>query len=120
AERIQQAAGRMATLLQDLVDLSKIEAGRFVIEARPENPVELVSDAVEVLGPGAEAKQITLSWSSDTYEPVLADADRLFQVLSNLVGNAIKFTPEKGRVQLRVMYRGDWLEFAVSDSGPGV
>jgi chemotaxis family two-component system sensor kinase Cph1 len=120
AERIQQATGRMAALLQDLVDLSKIEAGRFVIEARPENPSELLSDAVDVLGPGADAKKITLSWSSDTVAPVLADSDRLFQVLSNLVGNAIKFTPEQGRIELRVVDRGDWMEFAVADTGQGI
>src|SRR5690606_15633422 len=105
AMRIQQATGRMAALLQDLVDLSKIEAGRFVIDARPENPNELLSDAVDVLAPGAESKKIGLSWSSDTTDPVLADSDRLFQVLSNLVGNAIKFTPEQGRIQLRVVRR---------------
>ncbi|HLT30262.1 MAG TPA: ATP-binding protein [Myxococcaceae bacterium] len=120
AMRIQQATGRMAALLQDLVDLSKIEAGRFVIDARPENPNELLSDAVDVLAPGAESKKIGLSWSSDTTDPVLADSDRLFQVLSNLVGNAIKFTPEQGRIQLRVVRRGDWMEFAVSDTGPGI
>jgi len=52
--------------------------------------------------------------------PVLADPDRLFQVFSNLIGNAIKFTPEQGRIELRVVQRGDWLEFSVSDTGPGI
>ncbi len=118
--RIGRAATRMNGLIHDLLDLAKIEAGRFEVTVTSVPVVDLISDAYAILTPIAEAKQIELAWSCDGELRVSADADRVFQILSNLVGNAIKFTPARGTVSLTVGHTDGWARFAIRDSGPGI
>lgn len=121
AERLQRSAERMNTLIRDLLDLSKIEAGRVTLDPRPEEAAELVEESLEALRPLAEQKRMTLTWQPPEQPMrVFADRDRVFQVLSNLLGNAIKFTQEGGTVHLRVAREGPQVRFSVQDTGPGI
>jgi len=120
-ERIQHATDRMNTLIRDLLDLAKIEAGRFAIEPLPEELESLLEECTELFHPLAGQKRISLS--QQVIQPevrVQADRERIFQVFSNLLGNAIKFTPEGGSIQLTAEPVGRAVRFAVKDTGPGI
>ena len=118
---IHRSAERMYRLIQDLLNVAAIEAGQLAI-TRSSLPVDvLVTDAVELLRPLASAKRIALVASfSPTLPPVDADRERLLQVFSNLGGNAIKFTPENGRIEIRATASDATVEFSVRDTGPGI
>jgi len=120
AERIHRAAERMATLIRDLLDVAKIEAGRFQLQIRPESVAEIVSENMLMIVPQATAKQITLQQEVLARGRVRADRERVFQILSNLLGNAVKFTPAGGTVKIRVEPKGREVLFCVADSGPGI
>ena len=120
AERIQRSVDKMNRLLHDLLDLSKIEAGRFVVQTRSEDVQEMAEDALTILRPLAEAKRITLREAFVETQKVLADRDRIFQVLCNLVGNAIKFTPEGGAITLTVQAAGAEVLVSIEDTGAGI
>ncbi len=119
-DRIQRAVDRMNALVNDLLDLAKIEAGRFELHRQDAPVEEIVEEALALLRPLAEARRITLEAEVPPVVRVNADRERVFQVLSNLVGNAIKFTPEAGRVTLHVTADERNVRFAVTDTGPGI
>ena len=117
---VRRAVDRMNSLVLNLLDLSKIEAGRF--ELSPPHAYaasHLISDAFVILAPLAESKGVHLTSSVDG-DWVNVDAERVFQVLSNLVGNAIKFTPAGGAVTVTVEREKEAVRFAVRDTGPGI
>ncbi len=119
--RIERGAWRMAVLIEDLVDMTKLEEGRFVVEPRPETVGRVVGDAMELLEPLAERKSIRLTLEiSNPEQLVQADTDRIHRVLTNLVGNAIKFTPEGGEVRLVTEQGTGHVRFTVIDSGKGI
>lgn len=118
-DHIQRAVRRMNTLLRDLLDLAKLEAGRFVLQCTRCQMNELIEESLLILRPLAEAKRITLT-SDLRGDFVKADRDRIFQVLSNLVGNAIKFTPERGNIRVRAETVNEEVRVTVTDSGPGI
>lgn len=118
---IRQAADQIDSLIQDLLDVTRLEAGRLTVDPAPEDVETLVMRSVDALRPLAEAGSITISTTLPP-EPatVLADADRVMQLLSNLIGNAIKFTSAEGRVALSVTVHANEVEFEVADSGTGI
>jgi len=120
AGRIRRSAAHMKALTDDLLDLASIEAHRFALRLRPLESRELVEDALLAASPLAEAKRLTLVVELIDVPRLEADPDRIFRVLSNLLGNAIKFTPEGGTVTIRTERRGDDLSIAVADTGPGI
>jgi PAS domain S-box-containing protein len=119
--RIKSNADRLARLINDLLDLSRIEAG---IHLKPTKlSLEMVArDVAETLKPVAEEKSITLEIKySDFNLTAWADPDRISEVFMNLVGNAIKFTPTQGKVTLSLERNGNqWVKVSVSDTGPGI
>ena len=118
---MQQAAAQMDALIQDLLDVTRIEAGRLRVSPRGVDPRRLVAEAVEAMRPLAELAGITLQASYDDDLPeVSADPERMTQVLSNVVGNALKFTPAGGRVDVRVTRAEPGLTIRVSDTGDGI
>ena len=118
---LTRAAEGMRLLIGDLVDLVRIDAGQLVVHPEPEDSAALVRDAVEFIAPLAASRQLALSVEAGANAPpVLCDRDRIQQVFSNLLGNAVKFTPPGGRVSVRVEDLGDRARFSVSDTGPGV
>jgi two-component system, chemotaxis family, sensor kinase Cph1 len=118
-DRIQRSVDQMTALIHDLLDLAKIEAGRFVLRRAAENVGEIVDETLSSLRPLAQAKRIAMTGDAIDLT-VFADRERIIQVLSNLVGNAIKFTPEGGAIRVRAERRGEQVLFTVSDNGPGI
>jgi PAS domain S-box-containing protein len=122
AEIMRRGADRMNRLIQDLLEVRRIESGRLAVEPRPESPYVLVCEALETLRPLATASNLKLKAAVRPDAPkVLADPARIQQVLANLAGNAIKFTPAGGRVVLgaKVLAESE-VRFAVADTGPGI
>ncbi|AUX42499.1 histidine kinase [Sorangium cellulosum] len=119
-ERIQRSADRMETLIHDLLDLAKIEAGRFAVSPRPARALTLLDEVLLVLLPLAEVKRISVSRSVPEDLNVRADPERFFQIMSNLIGNAVKYTPEGGAIQIEARRTHAGAQFLVRDSGPGI
>jgi chemotaxis family two-component system sensor kinase Cph1 len=118
--RVDRAAKRMHMLISDLLDLAKIEAGRFELALASCAVGELVADAAAILASQAEAKGVRLSWGEPSHLRANADAERVFQVISNIVGNAIKFTPAGGTVDVAIRDVDGSIRFTIKDSGPGI
>lgn len=122
---ISTSATALLALIEDLLDYSKIEAGRFEPEPQPMSPREIANNVVELLAARAFAKGIGLGCTVDPAVPQLISADpgRVRQVLLNLIGNAIKFT-DTGGVVLEIervrTQSVDRIRFTVSDTGPGL
>jgi signal transduction histidine kinase len=117
----QRNVGRLAVIINDLLDLSKIEAGKLEYNFEPVGLPELLDDLRATFVPQAAASSVELELAVDEPAPqVFADPQRLAQVLTNLVSNALKFTPAGGRVEVCVRPSGGWTELAVSDTGPGI
>ncbi|MET0349153.1 MAG: CHASE2 domain-containing protein [Rhizobacter sp.] len=118
----QQSGESLTALIDDLLDLSKIEANRLQVESLPFSVRQLTGDVMALLGARARNKDVVLEHrvDADVHDAVTGDARRLTQVLVNLLGNAVKFTHE-GRVDLRVR-RGDGqrVVFEVNDTGIGI
>ena len=120
AERMQRTVDRMNALVHDLLDLAKIESGRFELDRRPVPTRELVEEALLVMRPLAESKPLTITETITDTPCVEADRERIFQVFSNLLGNAIKFTPEGGAITVEATPERDAVLFTVTDTGPGI
>jgi PAS domain S-box-containing protein len=121
-ETIGRATERMNRLIQDLLDVTRVEAGKSIaIERRVVRPSAFIRDACESFVLEAREKQIRLEWDvSDEVPEVSADVGRIVQVLSNLIGNALKFTPEGGRIDVRAIKDKEGLLVSVRDSGRGI
>jgi signal transduction histidine kinase len=120
-EIVRRAADRMNRMIQDLLDVKRMESGHLTIDAKAESPDILVNDAIEMLRPLASGRSIAMEASvADDLPVVLADAARIQQVLSNLVGNAVKFTPREGRITVAADRHDTEVRFAVIDTGPGI
>jgi signal transduction histidine kinase len=118
---IERSAQAQKQLLDDLLDVSRIVSGKARLKRAETNLTDLVRLAVDSLLPTAEAKGVALK--SDLAKDIgtmSADPDRLRQVIGNLVGNALKFTPGGGRVDVRLRKDGDWVEISVTDTGKGI
>ena len=119
---IKESADRLARLIDDLLDLSVIEAGKLALHPGPFSLASLMMTVAETLKPMAEEKHIRLQAGDlDANLMAWADRDKVAQVLTNLVSNAIKFTPAGGGVDVSVRSdREEWLQIRISDTGPGI
>lgn len=121
ASTSQRLVARMTRLVNDLLDVTSIEAGRVSLQLEERDVAEVLRDTLEAFEPLAAAKGISLSAES---EPAVCvgyfDPGRILQVLANLVSNALKFTASGGRVFIRVAREGNDLCFAVNDTGLGI
>ncbi|MFP2923704.1 PAS domain S-box protein [Pyxidicoccus sp. 3LG] len=120
-DSIQRSVQRANRLIQDLLDVARMEGGCLTLERARMEVAPLVRDAVELHRALAEARSIELTASvAEDTPPVFADRERVLQILSNLMGNSLKFTPEGGRVSVRVEAEGERVRFSVSDTGAGI
>jgi two-component system OmpR family sensor kinase/two-component system sensor histidine kinase BaeS len=121
AEVIADSAGQLQTMISDLLDLARSDAGKLRIDPEP-TPVRSLTQRVgRQMRPNFEEKKqrLTVSIEKDLPE-VQADRDRIAQVLANLLTNAYKYAPEGAKVRLTASKVGEEVEFAVSDNGPGL
>ena len=112
----------LLAIINDLLDFSKLEAGKFEIENKPFNIRELVASVINLIQPHADDKQLKLICEIDDTIPqfLMGDAARIRQILLNLSWNAIKFTP-KGKVEILIETRSnDVISFSVKDTGIGI
>lgn len=118
---IQRSATRMERLIRDLLDFASIEAGQLSVDPRPHLVNGLIAEAVEAAGPLVKKRTLKVEANAvgSTLE-VLCDHDRVLQVLSNLIGNAVKFTPAGGTITLEVKEDQGEIRFAVRDTGCGI
>ena len=120
--RVQTNAEHLNLLIEDLLDLSVIESGKMDIKAKNVSLASLVIEVAENLKPVAEKKPVDLEIGSmDANLTAWADGDRIVQVLNNLIGNAVKFTPPQGKVTVAAQRDGNgWVQVSVTDTGPGI
>jgi PAS domain S-box-containing protein len=120
-ELILRSADRMARLISDLLDISSIDAGRLAVEPVPHSAASLLHEAADLFQLLATERSIRISTEvASGALGVSADRERVLQVLSNLLGNALKFTPPGGSIQLRAQPDGSAVRLSVIDTGPGV
>jgi CheY-like chemotaxis protein len=118
---IEQNAKAQSQLIEDLLDVSRIISGKFRLKAQPLEAALVIEAAIDSVRPTADAKGVRLQVVIDPDAgPVSGDADRLQQVVWNLLANAIKFTPKDGRVQVRLTQINSHIELEVSDTGQGI
>jgi two-component system sensor histidine kinase GlrK len=118
---LAEESQRLISLVNSLLDLSKMEAGMMIYTLEPASLTSVIDRAVTELGPLAESKKIKIEARVEQPMPLIKmDPDRILQALRNLVGNAVKFTPDGGRVLLSAAQKNGGVEVAVSDTGPGI
>jgi PAS domain S-box-containing protein len=120
-EIIQRASGRMSRLIQDLLDVSKIELRQLNIDPQQQEVLPILEEAHALFETRARAKLINFTYEVELdVGMVFADRYRVLQVLSNLLENAIKFSSPHGNILMRVEKVGGGLQFSVADEGPGI
>lgn len=145
ANIIHQEATRMARMVEDLLDLARIDSGQIVMKKVSLDLAQILASTVERLLPQAAQKQVQLAKKWDTLPPLMGDGDRLAQVFTNLLDNAVRHTPAGGRVTISsqvvkglprprrvraglvqadtttaLSERGDFVEVGIADTGPGI
>ncbi|HZM50142.1 MAG TPA: ATP-binding protein, partial [Vicinamibacteria bacterium] len=120
-EVIERNVRAQTQLIGDLLDVSRIITGKLRLEVSPIAVVPVVEAGVEAVRSSAEAKEITLGMELPSEMPtIVGDPDRLQQVVWNLVSNAVKFTPQGGRIDVRLRQDGSFLSLSVTDNGKGI
>ena len=119
-EIIAQESHRLIDLVNSLLDLSKMEAGMLQYQFTPTDLFFLVKESLEALAPLAEAKNISIDNKIMALQTVNVDQERMLQVLRNIIGNAIKFTPENGSITIETTEKENFIEVAVHDTGIGI
>lgn len=120
SERIRISATMMNNLIDDILNITKLEAGGGSLELITKDITDVLNDAVEILGPLASQKSIIIQQHFDYNVVMKFDHGRILQVLSNILGNAIKFTPIKGRIDIKTVQHEDGVLISISDTGPGI
>ena len=111
----------MSNLIEDLLDVSRIQDGLLVVRRALEHVPDVLGEAVDLFAHQAETKGVQLVLDVTSPGPhARLDRDRLLQALANLLDNALRLTPEGGRVTLSARSTGDLVEIRVSDTGPGI
>jgi signal transduction histidine kinase/DNA-binding response OmpR family regulator len=119
-ETVERNAIVQARLIEDMLDLSRIEQGKLVLSVGPLELVRVVEAAIDAVRPAADAKGVRLQPVLDSHATIVGDADRLQQVVWNLLSNAIKFTSKGGRVLVSLRREHSHVEVSVADTGEGI
>jgi PAS domain S-box-containing protein len=119
-ETIERNAKLLAQLVEDLLDVSRIIRGQLRLNLSNLDLASLITASLDTVRPTAQAKEIELQTQLNTLAMVMGDPDRLQQIFWNLISNAIKFTPQGGRVQVRIEREDSHVSLVVSDTGKGI
>jgi Amt family ammonium transporter len=114
------SAERLITLVNDLLEVTRLESGRAVLAPEPIDLAAVTREILDKLGPAAAARHQTVTVDTSDVPPVLIDPHLLRQAVGNFVSNAIKFTPPNGSIQIRAALDGDSVHWSVRDTGIGV
>jgi signal transduction histidine kinase len=118
---LKHAAESMTRLIRDLLDITRLESGPLPVRHQRIDVSHVVDEVVAMFNVVARARHITLHRDVPPQLPaVLGDADRLAQALSNLLGNAVKFTPDGGQIRVSVDLKPQGVRICVHDTGPGI
>lgn len=118
---LKHAADSMNRLIRDLLDVTRLESGPLPVQQSHVNLLDVVDDVVDMFQIVVRARHMTLTREGPQQVPmVVGDRDRLAQALSNLVANAVKFTPDGGQIKIGVEVRADGVYASVRDTGPGI
>ena len=117
---IYEEAGRMYHMVLDLLDLARMDSGIAEFRNDPVDINDLLQKVVDKFTPQAKEAQVELLYRSEVIPVIRGDADKLAQVFSNLIDNAVKYSPPAGQVVLTSRLSDSWLEVQVSDTGPGI
>lgn len=120
AEIIYDEATRLTRLVNELTDLAQIQAGQFPMKMTPIDLGQITESVARKLEVVAEQKGVALHYNTGYIPPISGDGDRLVQVLTNIISNAIKFTPEGGTVSVSTILRSGGVEITVRDNGIGI
>ncbi len=119
--RVLRQAKSLQGLINDMLDVSRIESGSIGMRTDVTSLAEIAKYRIEALKPQADDKQITVEFiAPDSLPNVIGDSERIGQVFTNLIGNAIKFTPPSGRVTVQLRLKGTYILVQVIDTGPGI
>lgn len=121
-ERAYTSTDRLITLVNDMLNVSRIESGRLIINRKPMNMMQLISEVVNEITPTAKEEKKEVLYASPPNEApfVEADPDKIKQVLLNLVGNSVKFSPEGTKVEISTSQKENMLVTSIKDHGKGV
>jgi len=120
-QTIFDSSKRQAQLIDDLLDVARIAAGKIRLDRSTLDIKQVIVEALQVVQPAADAKGVRMTFEAgDGIRPVLGDAARLQQVTWNLLSNAVKFTPEGGGVHVRLLQVDEQIELSVADTGQGI
>jgi len=118
---IEQSVQLQAKLIEDLLDMSRMTSGQIRLDMESVEPRGFIDAAVEIVRPDAEEKRIRIDKVLDlSAGPLTGDASRLQQVMVNLLGNAVKFTPAEGHIRIALQRVDHWAEIRVADTGIGI
>jgi two-component system cell cycle sensor histidine kinase PleC len=117
---IRQSGESLLSVISDVLDMSRIEAGRLTLERTQVDMQNLIGQSIEAVRIGAEAKNMTLVAEVGEAQVISADHDQLEKVLGSLLRNAVKFTPEGGRITVRSRMTPDHVKIYVEDTGVGI
>lgn len=118
---IEQSAEKQRRLIEDLLDVSRIVTGKLRLDVQPLSLATVINSAMDVMRPACKAKEIACETELTTdADAITGDAARLEQVIWNLVSNAVKFTPSRGQVKVRLERADPYVQIVVSDTGQGI
>jgi PAS domain S-box-containing protein len=120
-DRVQRLNAQMARMIEDLLDVSSLDAGRLSLKISELPAMDLLSQTAETLSGTASASGIAFNVdAADATGNVCCDPSRVMQIFGNVVGNAVKFTPKGGSITISASGAGEHVQFAVRDTGPGI
>lgn len=121
-ERAYSSVERLIAMVNDMLNVSRIESGRLTIDIQPTDLLEVTTSTIQEMQPRAQDGNITLAVASteENLPHVLADDDKIKQVLINLIGNSLKFTPEGGKITINLKRQDDMVLVSVIDTGKGI
>jgi len=118
---MERNSNRLSRFIDDLLDMARIERGKMEIKKESLGIFPIVSETVELMKPQADEKNIEIAMNiPDNLPLVLIDGDRTRQIITNLLSNSIKFTPEKGKISINIRDDKKYLEVSLSDTGIGI
>ena len=118
---IERNAWAQKQIIEDILDVSRVITGKLQLTLGPVDLVAVVDEALDAVRPALEAKEIKIETIIDSGLRIISgDADRLQQVVWNLLANAAKFTPTGGKIEVRVHHDNSYVQIDVNDTGPGI